>query len=88
MTFVRTLSKYKSILTILNVNVMSNVLFRTSANDLETMIEHSKYYLLLSRVYIKQGHLDEGLQCLTQSREMQIRSVDHLFVRVCLNIFR
>ncbi|XP_041371664.1 tetratricopeptide repeat protein 21B-like [Gigantopelta aegis] len=42
-------------------------------HDLETLIEHTRYLLLLSDVYLKQSRMEEAVEFLTKAREMQSR---------------
>ena len=47
--------------------------FILTGSDLDTLVEHTKYYVLLSKVYHKQEKLEQSLLHLTKARDMQNR---------------
>ena len=55
------------------IDVELCVLLLSLATDLDTLIEHTRYYMLLARVYLRKGNLDESMQHLTMARDLQTR---------------
>ncbi len=53
---------------------LKKVLLWISATDLDTMMDHTRYLVLLSRVYYKQDRLEDSLLHLTKARDSQSRS--------------
>ena len=50
------------------------------ATDLDTMMEHTKYFVLLSQVHLKQDEIEDSVLNLTSAKDMQARS---LLVQLC-----
>ena len=59
----------------LNCGIMCKppVTYPFSATELDTLIEHTRYYVLLSRVYHKQERLDDSMLHLTKAHDLQGR---------------
>ena len=43
------------------------------ATDIETMMMHTKYYALLSKVYMQRDDWNTSVEYLTKAKEMQAR---------------
>ncbi len=52
-----------------------SVLTRSAGTDLDTLMDNTKYLVLLSKVYYKQNKLEQSLLHLTKARDMQNRQV-------------
>ena len=57
--------------------------FTHAATDIETMMMHTKYYALLSKVYMQREAMDESVEYLKKAKEMQSRWAD---VEILVNL--
>lgn len=53
--------------------VLTSALQQDTGGDIDLMMEHTKYMVLLARVYQKVDRLEEAMDSLTKARDMQAR---------------
>lgn len=57
--------------------------FYTVDGELDIMMDHTKYMVLLAQVYQKSARLEYAIDSLTKAREMQARLVN-LLEQICV----
>lgn len=52
---------------------MENAKYMITGADLDTLMEHAKLMVLLSKVHQKKNNLEAAMESLTKARDMQAR---------------